>query len=177
MKYALITVSGTDRAGIVCDVTEALADLNLNIEDSSMTALRGEFTMMLIVVLHEDAEMAAMKASLSELEQRTGLTIRSQSMDSAVAEIEPEEPDCMVTLAGGDKVGLIHQVSAVVARQGASIVDLSTQARDGEDGRAYFMAMEVASHSNVQALSAAMSELAKSLNVDISVHSMDQDLM
>lgn len=177
MIYALISVSGTDRPGIVCDVTEALADLNLNIEDSSMTALRGEFTMMLIVRLQEDAEMTAMKASLSELEQRTGLSIRSQAMDPAVADIEPEEPDCMITLAGGDQVGLVYQVSSVVAANGASIVDLSTQARDSDDGRIYFMAMEVASGGQRDALASAMEQLARSLHVDIHVHGMEQDLM
>ena len=38
-----ITVVGHDRPGIIAEVTGALADLGGNLEDSSMTLLRGHF--------------------------------------------------------------------------------------------------------------------------------------
>lgn len=43
-----VTVVGRDRPGIIADVTARLADLGGNIEDSTMTLLRGHFAMMLI---------------------------------------------------------------------------------------------------------------------------------
>jgi glycine cleavage system transcriptional repressor len=43
-----VTVVGPDRPGIVADVSAALADLRLNLTDSTMTLLRGHFAMMLI---------------------------------------------------------------------------------------------------------------------------------
>jgi len=57
MSYLLLSISGHDRTGIVRDVAEALLHLNANIEDSSMTALRGRFTMMLIIRLAEDTAL------------------------------------------------------------------------------------------------------------------------
>ena len=96
MSYLLLSISGHDRAGIVRDVSEALLHLNANIEDSSMTALRGRFTMMLIVKLADGDGFGALKAALAELEQRTGLTVQSQRISAEEAVIVPQEPDCVV---------------------------------------------------------------------------------
>ena len=46
-----VTVLGHDRPGIVADVTRALADLHGNLEDSTMTLLRGHFVMVLLLSL------------------------------------------------------------------------------------------------------------------------------
>lgn len=43
-----VSVLGHDRPGIIAETTAALADLGLNIEDSTMTLLRGHFAMMLL---------------------------------------------------------------------------------------------------------------------------------
>ena len=43
-----ITVLGHDRPGIIAETTERLAGLGLNLEDSTMTLLRGHFAMMLV---------------------------------------------------------------------------------------------------------------------------------
>ena len=50
-----VTVLGDDRPGIVADVTTALADLHGNLEDSTMTLLRGHFAMVLLVRTVADA--------------------------------------------------------------------------------------------------------------------------
>ena len=48
MTLLAITVIGHDRPGIIADVTAGLADLGINLEDSSMTLLRGHFAMTLV---------------------------------------------------------------------------------------------------------------------------------
>ena len=44
-----VTVLGDDRPGIVSEVSSALADLGCNLEDSTMTLLRGHFAMVVLV--------------------------------------------------------------------------------------------------------------------------------
>ena len=44
-----VTVLGDDRPGIVADVTAAVAGLGGNLEDSTMTLLRGHFAMVVLV--------------------------------------------------------------------------------------------------------------------------------
>ena len=175
MSYVLISVSGKDRVGIVRDVTEALMDLQINIEDSSMTALRGQFTMMLIVHLNDEGNLPLLKTSLAELEQRTGLTMRSQAIDVAAAEMIPNEPDTVITVAGADKIGIVYAVSCALGELGCSIVDMSTQSRVSEQGHAYFMALEVDSANQAEAVESCMSKVAQCLGVDIAVHGLEQD--
>ena len=48
MSLLAVTVIGHDRPGIIADVTGRLADLGINLEDSTMTLLRGHFAMTLV---------------------------------------------------------------------------------------------------------------------------------
>ena len=49
MSLLAVTVIGHDRPGIIADATSALAELGGNLEDSTMTILRGHFAMVLLV--------------------------------------------------------------------------------------------------------------------------------
>ena len=48
MSLLAVTLIGQDRPGIIADATSALAELGGNLEDSTMTSLRGHFTMVLL---------------------------------------------------------------------------------------------------------------------------------
>ena len=48
MESLAITVLGHDRPGIIAQTAEVLAGYGMNLEDSSMTLLRGHFAMTLI---------------------------------------------------------------------------------------------------------------------------------
>ena len=49
MARFAVSVFGRDRPGTVAAVTRVLADARCNLEDTSMTILRGHFAMMLVV--------------------------------------------------------------------------------------------------------------------------------
>ncbi|MFQ5518578.1 MAG: glycine cleavage system protein R, partial [Mariprofundus sp.] len=115
MSNVLLSISGFDRAGIVRDVADALQHLSANIEDSSMTALRGRFAMMLIVRLPDEISMGELKAALAELEQRTRLTVQSQTISDEEVSAEPLEPDFVITVHGADKVGIVFAVTEALA--------------------------------------------------------------
>ncbi|MDX8395632.1 MAG: ACT domain-containing protein [Mariprofundaceae bacterium] len=176
MSYLLLSISGHDRAGIVRDVAESLLHLKANIEDSSMTALRGRFTMMLIVCLSENTSVGELKAALAELEQRTGLTVQSQKLSKQEAAAVPQEPDCVVTVTGADQAGIVHAVTQVLADQGASVVDVSTRARETEQGNVYMMALEATS-DDVDGLRQSLTKVAEKLSVEIEVHPLDGDMI
>lgn len=176
MNYVLLSVSGHDRPGIVRDVAEALLHLRANIEDSSMTALKGRFAMMLIVALPKDAKLSELKASLADLEQRTGLAIQSQPMSAEEAAIVPPEPDYVVTVHGADKPGIVHAVAQCLTDLSVSIVDLSTRISEDRGG-IYMMALEVSAGDSAQAMHRKLSEVATGLEVDIEVHELETDIL
>ena len=65
--YYAVTVVGRDRPGIIAETTNRLAGLGLNLEDSTMTLLRGHFAMMLVCA--GDAEEADIETD-SELRRK-----------------------------------------------------------------------------------------------------------
>jgi len=178
MSTVLLSISGHDRPGIVRDVSEALLEMDANIEDSSMTALRGRFAMMLIVSLGSTAKLGELKAVLGDLEQRTGLSVQSLELSDEEFAIIAPEPDCVVTVNGADRPGIVHAVSEALAALGASVVDLSTRSRKYQDGNTqYIMALEVAAGNAMNDLSKRLAEVAEELDVDIELHAMDEDVL
>jgi len=178
MNFVLLSISGHDRPGIVRDVSEALLDVNANIEDSSMTALRGRFAMMLIVSLPEDAKLGELKAALADLEQRTGLSVQSQPITDDEAHHTPPEPDHVVTVSGADKPGIVHAVTDCLAGLDISVVDLSTRLGDGKDANpVYMMALEVAVGNQVDAMRQQLADVSERLQVDIEIHPMESDIL
>lgn len=177
MSYLLLSISGHDRPGIVRDVSEALLNLNANIEDSSMTSLRGRFTMMLIVQMADSESLGTLKASLAELEQRTGLTVQSQPISEEEALSVPREPDCVITVSGADRVGIVHAVTEVLANHSVSIVDVSTRARESGQGDIYMMALEVVTAGKVEPLRAPLAAVAEELGVEVELHELNEDVI
>ncbi|RMG92045.1 MAG: amino acid-binding protein [Zetaproteobacteria bacterium] len=173
MSYVLLSISGHDRPGIVRDVAEAMLHLSANIEDSSMTALRGRFAMMLIVRLPEKMGLSELNAALADLEQRTGLIIQSQALsEEEVAQSTPD-PDCVVTVHGADQLGIVYEVSNALAEQDISIVDVSTQVREG----VYIMALEAHAGDKLDDLDGLLQKVADQLGVDIECHRLDQAVL
>jgi len=177
MSSVLLSISGHDRPGIVCDVAESLLDLHANIEDSSMTALRGRFTMMLIVRLPEERSISDLKAALAELEQRTRLTVQSQTISDDEAAAPTLEPDHVITVHGADKAGIVHAVSEALSTLGVSVVDVSTQSRGTAQGDVYMMALEVASKGQGEAMKVALDAVAKQIGVDVDLHALDDAIL
>lgn len=177
MSSVLLSISGHDRPGIVRDVAEAMLHLQANIEDSSMTALRGRFTMMLIVSLPEDAGLGELKAALAELEQRTRLTVQSQLIPDEEMAAEALDPDYVITVHGADQVGIVHAVTDALAAMDVSVVDLSTRTHSSDDGDVYMMALEVNSGGRGEAIQPTMQKVAEKMGVDIDVHELEDGVM
>ena len=177
MSNVLLSISGFDRPGIVCDVAAALEHLKVNIEDSSMTALRGRFTMMLIVRLPDQVSLGELKAALAELEQRTRLSVQSQTISDEEASAPPLQPDHVITVHGADKVGIVHAVTAALSEHQVSIVDVSTQSRSSEQGNVYMMVLEVAAGDQGKPMQAALAQVSAAIGVDIDMHALDDAVL
>jgi glycine cleavage system transcriptional repressor len=162
-----ITVIGPDRTGIVADVSEALAEVGANLTDSTMTRLRGHFTMTLVCTgpTAEEVEKA--------LEPLTGVV-------TAVRRVAPEsdtgnggEPH-LVSVHGADRLGIVAAVTRVVAASGGNITDLSTRL----SGTLYVLIAEVdlptgASDELAERLAVAAAELG----VEVTLRRADTEIL
>jgi glycine cleavage system transcriptional repressor len=167
-----VTVLGDDRPGIVAGVTAALADLHGNLEDSTMTLLRGHFAMVLLV--RTGASAAAVEAALHPLSANGSLVINTRVLgEPALGQIRG--PSYALRVHGADRPGIVAAITGVVARHGANIVDLGTRLGDG----LYVLTAELqlTSEASAVGLDAELRGAAEELGVDVRLSPIDDDLL
>lgn len=72
----IITVSGTDKVGIVTKVAAILADCNVNIEDIKQTLMQGHFVMfMLCNIEHTNTCFQEFQALLKDECKKLGMEV------------------------------------------------------------------------------------------------------
>ena len=79
---AVVTVTGSDRRGIIAKVSGFLFERNVNIEDISQTILCDQFAMIMMVDTSESkVEFAELAKELSDMGQAIGMSVRLQHAD------------------------------------------------------------------------------------------------
>src|SRR5688572_10850866 len=73
MAELAVTAIGADRPGIIARVTRVLLEHGGNLEDSTMTILRGHFAIMLLV--RTDADPVALESELADATADLGLVV------------------------------------------------------------------------------------------------------
>ena len=104
MEHVALTAVGADQPGIVAALTGVLVDLGCNLEDSTMSILRGQFAVLLVIVVPEDPGAQAIEAALAPVADRLGLTIVARPLppgtgagDSNQSDAETQGPPGMPT--------------------------------------------------------------------------------
>ena len=170
MSLLAVTVLGHDRPGIIAETTDVLAGLGLNLEDSTMTLLRGHFAMTLL---------CAGDAGADQVRERLAPLASDGTLSVEVREVPAEEPSAatgspyVLTVHGGDRAGIVSSVAAEVARVGGNVTDLTTRLA----GDLYLLVAEIdlPADVDVDALSAAVRAVASTLGVVATLRPADTD--
>lgn len=171
MNDLAITVIGHDRPGIVADVAEILADLGINLTDSTMTRLRGHFTMTLICTGDVPAE--TVEAALLPLAAEGSLLATVRQV-RAEADVPATGTPYLVSLHGADRLGIVAAVTRVLARCGGNITDLSTRLV----GPLYTLFAEVdLPPAGAEEVAAQLRQTAAELGVEVSVRPGEMDVL
>lgn len=120
MSQLAVTVIGPDRPGIIADVTEALAQAGVNLEDSTMTLLRGHFAMMIVC----SGSLPEVKEAVEPLRGELVITVRQIGPEHAHA---PLGPPYILSVHGADRPGIVSAVTRMIASVGGTITDLTTR--------------------------------------------------
>ncbi len=175
-SYIILTAVGRDQPGIVAKVSGVLFETGCNIEDSSMTQLRGEFAMILIVRLPQGGDQQGLLDKLKGVEKELGLTVNVRSLAREEPETTAggEESLWMITVLGGDKPGIVHRVTSALADHRINITDVNTKIIGEEENPIYAMALEVLVPPGIDDLEKLMQEIGKELEVDISARQIEE---
>ncbi len=173
-REVALTVFGADRVGIIAGMTSALADLGSNLEDSSMTILRGHFAMTLIVSTPESVSVDEVRAAVAPVAASLELLI-----DVREVAADPAGPAAGVrhtlVVQGADRPRIVAHIMSVVAAHGGNVTDLTTRLV----GTMYLLVAEVdlRSASDAALLTDALSTAAADLGVDASLRPAEADVL
>jgi glycine cleavage system transcriptional repressor len=180
VTHFAVTAVGADRPGIVAAVTGAFADHGCNLEDSSMTILRGQFAMMLVVDAPAGVGAGDLEGALAPPASALGLVVTVRpAAEPVTGRAGPEMGSWTVSVHGADHPGIVHGVAALLAGQSVNIVDLSTRVVGGDGGPAYTMVLEVTLPPEVDPrdLERRLDDTAAELGVTCRLHPSEADIL
>jgi glycine cleavage system transcriptional repressor len=178
MTHFAVSAIGSDQPGIVAGVTGGLVDLGCNLEDTTMSILRGHFAMMLVIAAPDGVTADDLEAALGGVAHALDLVVVVRAIDDNVPASAAGDT-WTVSVYGADRPGIVHRVAKLLADEGININDLSTRVIGSEDRPVYAMVLDVTvpSGSVGEDVSARLAEVAAELGVECAAHPSDADIL
>ncbi|KAK4525066.1 hypothetical protein GAYE_SCF07G2971 [Galdieria yellowstonensis] len=121
----VVSVTGSDRVGIVHDFSWALKNISANVESSRMACLGGDFAMIVLVSLNKKDGRLIQSTLESAL---PGFQISTRPASTVVERhVSPDVREYELYVEGPDSEGIVEAVTGVLAKKGANIVELETE--------------------------------------------------
>ena len=175
-KTVVLTGVGRDRVGIVAELAQVLFELGCNLLDSSMTLMRGEFALILMVELSDGGTLPDLERDLHALEEQLGMRIHVRELaDDELDDVENSAQNhFIVSVYGADKPGIVARVTRELAARNLNITDVQTKST-GVASKVFLMILEVSSSASVSVgdVQQHLQSIGQQLEVDISVQQLD----
>jgi glycine cleavage system regulatory protein len=163
----VLTAIGNDRPGLVEELATVISAHGGNWLEASMAQLAGKFAGIVNVAVPAD-RVDALKAALAKL---SGLKVSAETAGAEKSALAGRH--LTLNLVGHDRVGIVKEVSQVLARHAVNVEELATYTSSAP------MSAEVLFHAeaelfaapdfNARALKLELERLSDDLMVDISL--------
>ena len=171
-KHFIMTAFGKDRPGIVADLARLIYESGCNLDDSTMTRLADEFTIILLLSGKGDEleEQLHKECRRLEIEKKLSAFIRPVEVEQPAS-----RPGNMHTIRveGLDQAGIVYKISRFLAENQINIESLTSKKNYSPEsgGAIYQMKMEVLLPDTVSLADAekGLSRIENDLNVDITI--------
>lgn len=169
--HLILTVIGDDRPGLVESLATSIAAHQGNWLESSMSQLSGKFA-GIVRVSAPETQVAALKAALSALPGLRITAEEAQASEGAAAAAGGSRR-LKLSLVGHDRVGIVREVSQVLARHAVNVEELSTHTASAPmSAEILFHAvaeLTAAPNLDAPALIADLERISNDLMVDINL--------
>jgi len=168
-KQLVLSAVGTDSPGLVDKISRHILDLQLNIEDSRMSILGGEFAIMLLVSGDENS-LIKLENSIPDLEAEfSDLTFTKK-----YTKAKKQEPglNYKVSVVALDHQGIVHNLTRFFSEKNINIEDLNTNSyaapHTGTKMFAVDMKLNIPENTSIMQLRDAFIQHCDDLNLDAS---------
>jgi glycine cleavage system transcriptional repressor len=167
MQFIVISALGSDRTGLVYDLTRVVLDCSGNIVDSRMSAFGNEFAMLLLVSGNWHT-LAKLETELKKLSDSSGITVSLRRTEQ-----RPARKDVVtysVDVVCLDQPGIVHNLAGFFSSRGIDIAELSTRsyaaAHTGAPMFSVQMLVHVPAKIHIAALREEFMDLCDQMNLD-----------
>lgn len=177
MQYEYILAAvGSNRVGVVAEISEAIYTAGANIENSSMALLGEHFTLMIHISSEEGAVQQSLQDKCEVLQEYSDMRIHLFPLQSSGIEASREQkakPHYEIRVRGKDKAGIVYRTSQLLASRGINILWLNTKVERPYPGRepqfTMYIEIEVPGKVNGQSLRRDLEALAEDLQETITL--------
>jgi glycine cleavage system regulatory protein len=166
-SHLILTVIGDDRPGLVEELATAISTHGGNWLESSMAQLSGKFAGIVEVAVPAD-RIPELRIALAKLND-----LKVSAETATAAKSAPGGRRLTLNLVGHDRIGIVREVSQVLARHSVNVEDLSTRTSSAPMSAEILFHCEAeltaAPDFNARELKAALEKLSDDLMVDISL--------
>jgi len=173
-KKFIMTAFGKDRPGIVADVSRVIYENGCNLEDSTMTLLEDEFTIILVFAGREEGALEEqLLRDCRRIERDKGITAFIRALSDE--KIETKKPFSAHTLhvEGLDQAGIVYKISRYLADNNVNIANLNSRmSHSPESGAAIYtmdIQIEIPEGASPADLEKGLDLVRDDLNLDISL--------
>lgn len=167
----VLTLTGTDRTGIVEEVTKALLDLGGNVETSRMARLGGEFAVLMLVSMPEE-QLANLDKGIQSMASQ-GFKITTVQTEQTYAESHAGWTPYKIEVFGADHEGIIHEIAHTLSTCGINIESMDTTTTRAPNSGAPLFSMKalvvVPPSLTEKNWKAALKDVGRHVHVDIKV--------
>jgi glycine cleavage system transcriptional repressor len=170
----IITAVGPDKPGMAHSVAQILFESGCNIEDTTMTRLSGQFSMILAVEPPADASIEQLTQKMEGLRELHGLVVDVTDVPES-DEPESDAPRYLLTAYGPEKTGLLAHLTGILAQKSVNVTDVQT--RVASAGKVYIMLLEVELPADLDA-AALEAELQRGAgDLQISLRAIEEETL
>ncbi|HOW28419.1 MAG TPA: ACT domain-containing protein [Elusimicrobiota bacterium] len=174
--HYLLTASGPDCPGLVAQVTRVLYRLGCNLEDSSMTRLRGEFSILLIFSSSKPFVLKTLDKAFREIGRKNLLTVHVKLLTTPeMKKSLATRPLTLITAYGTDRPGLVYRLTERLARSRVNVTDVTTHRSASRRGAGYILILEAELPASLTRarLQNSLRPLARRLGMTVTVKPVD----
>ncbi|HEY8199948.1 MAG TPA: ACT domain-containing protein [Actinomycetota bacterium] len=164
MHDLTVSAIGEDRPGIVAAVTGVLLEHGCNLADCSMSLLRRQFAMILLVEAPDELSHEALQIALRKPAEQLGLVTSVREV--AHAETTSPSRPYVVSVYGPDRPGIVHGIASVLAGRQANITDLMSRLA-GEDVYTVIIDADLPPDADADGLAGELRAAAGELGIEI----------
>ena len=167
----IMTAFGKDRPGIVADVTRTLYENGCNLDETAMTLLEDEFTLIMLFTGEGAETETDLLRECRRLEKEKGISAFMRRLEPRTPSRRAPLPERSLHVEGQDQAGIVFKVSQFLADHQLNIIDLkSTVKASPESGAAVYLMdirIQVPKDADLAAIETGLEAVADELHVDI----------